>query len=446
MLQEGAVINLPRTGGAWRLGPLIGEGGQGSVHRLDPLPAAHGDYTVDDADGTAGAASEPLALKWYHDRAATPRQRDAIERLITRGAPGLMFLWPLELVTHPDAGGFGYVMPLRDEHFRPVGDLLLGRVGAPPRLSLALCTGLAHAFLLLHVEGLCYRDISFGNVFFDPTTGDALVCDNDNVGVDGASYTAVLGTRRFMAPEVIRGDALPSAQSDLHSLAVLLFFILARHHPLIGGLESEHRGRDGELDLLGRHPLFIFDPADERNRPDPATQPAPLARWQRLPESIKALFTQTFTAGLHDPSRRVRESVWRAALTRLRDGLHECGWCGEQHLSDAGAVSRCASCRRPLDAPVRLLGERSSITLNQGTQLTRHHIARDYDLATAVGVVVHDEERGMWGLRHVGDDPWRLERIGHAPLVVRPGQTVALIEGAQLIVGRSRFVISTDAG
>ena len=50
---------------------------------------------------------------------------------------------------------------------------------------------LAHSFMLLHARGLCYRDISFGNVLFDPDTGSILICDNDNVATDGAGCVTV---------------------------------------------------------------------------------------------------------------------------------------------------------------------------------------------------------------------------------------------------------------
>ena len=92
---------------------------------------------------------------------------------------------------------------------------------------------LADKFLQLHAKGLCYRDISQNNVFFDPANGDILICDNDNVAVDG-NVTGVLGTARFMAPEVALGKTLPTTQTDLYSLAVLLFYILFNHHPFDG--------------------------------------------------------------------------------------------------------------------------------------------------------------------------------------------------------------------
>jgi serine/threonine protein kinase len=50
-----------------------------------------------------------------------------------------------------------------------------------------------------------------------------LIADNDNVSVDGAGVLGVLGTPRFMAPEIVRGETVPSTQTDLFSLSVLIF-------------------------------------------------------------------------------------------------------------------------------------------------------------------------------------------------------------------------------
>ena len=54
----------------------------------------------------------------------------------------------------------------------------------------------------------------------DPDSGEALICDNDNVAVDKQEQSGVLGTPRFMAPEIVRGEAKPSTQTDLFSLSV----------------------------------------------------------------------------------------------------------------------------------------------------------------------------------------------------------------------------------
>lgn len=62
-------------------------------------------------------------------------------------------------------------------------------------------------------------------MFFDPDTGDVLICDNDNVSANGIDNSSVYGTPRFMAPEIVMGQAKPSRNTDLYSLAVLLFYM-----------------------------------------------------------------------------------------------------------------------------------------------------------------------------------------------------------------------------
>ena len=47
------------------------------------------------------------------------------------------------------------------------------------------------------------------------------------------------GTLGFMAPEIVLGTAKPSTNTDLFSLAILLFYLLNIHHPLEGKLEAE---------------------------------------------------------------------------------------------------------------------------------------------------------------------------------------------------------------
>ena len=69
----------------------------------------------------------------------------------------------------------------------------------------------------------------------DPGSMALLICDNDNVDVDGAPPTS-LGTPKFMAPEIVRGEASPTMDTDLHSLAVVLFYLLFLCHPLEGKL------------------------------------------------------------------------------------------------------------------------------------------------------------------------------------------------------------------
>src|SRR5205807_1017258 len=144
------------------------------------------------------------------------------------GPPSDRFLWPLELAGCDDLPGFGYLMELRENRFKGIVDMMAGRV--EPSFTALASAGfeLADSYLLLHSKGLCYRDISFGNVFLDPHSGEVRICDNDNVDVDGQPGE-IGGTPRFMAPELVRGDQTPSIKTDRYSLAVLLFYLFMIH-------------------------------------------------------------------------------------------------------------------------------------------------------------------------------------------------------------------------
>jgi len=419
-IHEGATVRLVRSGQVFTVGALLGEGSQGSVHELLPI------------DGS----SRRLALKWYFPVAGTRRQRATISELVERGSPGAMFLWPSELVVG-EGGEFGYVMPLRPERFSGLADLLLGRVDVSLGSVVRLCLGLSHGFLSLHAQGLCYRDISFGNVFFNTVNGEPLICDNDNVGVDGESEAGVLGTRRFMAPEIVRGETMPSTQTDLYSLAVLIFYVLLVHHPLLGRRELDHLclDREAEDQLFGADPLFIFDPDDHSNAPDPVEHPTVIANWSLIPVYLRDLFVQSFGPGLAHPLLRVRESVWRAALARLLDGVATCTWCGRENFSDDGVVGECWSCGREMERPLRLVLDGRVLVLGTTTRLCRHHVARDYDYTTALGEVVKHAERDIWGLRNVSHDTWHVTVPGRGDLELAPGQTLALVPGTVLHIG-----------
>src|SRR5262249_8345885 len=153
------------------------------------------------------------------------------DTLTRKKPPHPMFLWPIDVVTLLGVAGFGYLMPLREARFKSGVDLAKKKVDPSFRVLATAGLNLAHGVLLLHTQGLAYRDISFGNLFLDPDTGEVLICDLDNVGVDGRPHNEVGGTMQFMAPEIVRGEANPSSLTDQHSLAVLLFYMFFMGHP-----------------------------------------------------------------------------------------------------------------------------------------------------------------------------------------------------------------------
>lgn len=216
LLKRGQVLRSRHSGQTCTVEEFLGGGGQGEVYR-------------------AQWGTESFALKWYFSHTATSEQQAALEKLVTtHKAPNLNFLWPLDLIDSATGDGFGYVMRLREPRFRGLLDLMMNRVDPSFQALVTAGLQLADSFFRLHADGLCYRDISFGNVFFDPQTGEVLVCDNDNVTENRSPHCGILGTPDFMAPEIVRGEALPSRQTDLYSLAVLLFYMFHVSHPLLG--------------------------------------------------------------------------------------------------------------------------------------------------------------------------------------------------------------------
>jgi DNA-binding helix-hairpin-helix protein with protein kinase domain len=414
---------------------LLGSGGQGEVYEV----------------ATPGGGQ---ALKWYFPQLADAQRWRILETLVDRAWGDDRFLWPRTIVADPALGSFGYVMDLRPDRFHDLPALLRrdpAVAAATPRSLITTALNTVEAYRTLHAQGIAYRDISWGNVFFDPVTGDVLICDNDNAVVEG-EFAGIAGTMNFMAPELVRGDpgAAPCIQTDLHSLAVLLFYLLMNHHPLDGAEELKIHCMDDKAQrkLYGTDPVFVFDPARTRNRPVPGEQDTVIATWAALPPPLRELFARTFTEGLVSPARRVRESEWRDALSAVRDAIVPCGACGKQNMTDpGGAAAACWYCARPVDLPLRLelsCGKgsrrtRRDIRLIRGAAVHPHHLVEDperHDFRSPVGeVTAHPTAPGRLGLTNRSATTWRMRRTDGTELEVPPGRTAALRPGLLLELG-----------
>ena len=428
ILQPGTVIRTDSTQMVCEVGELLGDGAQGEVYRVN-------------------ASGQALALKWYYPQAATADQRSVLERLVRKGPPNARFLWPLDLASSAAAGGFGYIMMLREPRYRGLVDLMKRRIDPSFRVLVTAGFHLADSFLQLHSKGLCYRDISFGNLFLDPNSGEILICDNDNVTVDGDTTVGILGTPRFMAPEVVRGTALPSTQTDLFSLAVLLFYLFMVHHPLEGRRELAIHSFDlpAMTELYGTRPVFIFDPADESNRPVKGYHDNAIASWPIYPQFLRDLFCKAFVAGIRDPAHgRVREGEWRAAMVQLRDSIVYCQGCGAESFYErdwAATGARCWSCGAAIRLPFRIRIGRAVVMLNHDTRLYPHHVddQRLYDFSLSIAAVSrHPKDPDTWGLTNTSGEPWSYQAPGDpSPVEVPPGRSVTLVSGGRINFGKA---------
>jgi hypothetical protein len=436
---EGLRFRTVRGGHVGRLNQLLGAGGQGAVYSC-----------------TLGG--NPHAVKWYHS-AYTEVDiglRARLTRAVNNGAPDNDFLWPLDLVEVDGFPGFGYLMRLRPGDYAGLRCLI---ARPPERLdpSLAvrarICLNIANRFLRLHSAGFCYQDINFGNIFFLPNDGSILICDNDNVDVNGMP-AAVFGTRKFMAPEIVRREAMPSLTSDLFSMAVLFFYVFHCWHPLDGRRESDYALLDAEAEqkLYGTAPLFLFDPENPANGPVPGVHDPIVARWESLPPALRALFVRAFTSGLWRPGDRVYELEWRKPLCDLALSTVACPQCGFEHGGPRSGAPQpadmgCVACGMRIALPPRLAVGNSLFCLRPGTSLPRHVLepSANFDMDEhAARVEVHPSRRDLLGLRNLGSTAWRARPGDGSDYVVPAGAAMRLMDGMTVDFGPShgRVIVS----
>jgi hypothetical protein len=359
------------------------------------------------------------------------------------------WLWPADVVTSAEKGGFGYVVPVPGPRLEPVARLLTAPeqvVGLRTRARMGV--NLTSAFASLHVLGLCHRDPSLAKVLADPETGEVAVLGFDDIGPSGLDVP-VTADARFLAPAVVRGQAI-SAESDLHWLAVLLFYLFCLGHPLQGAaVDAAFNEAVPEPDVLARHfgtrPVFVFDPADTSNRPVPDS---PVTRWWPIyPQFFRDLFTAAFTAGLADPVRgRPAERTWREGLQRLADAAWECASCRAAIFFDRQDPERtCWNCGTVPGPPLVLTINGHQVIMTPGAIVTGRHLGLPSGDTQQVAAAETDPRHpGALLLRNLSADTWTADPDGAEPKAVKPQQQVLIRPRTMRIAGHQATIGQPD--
>ena len=421
-LKNGSIV-VSQSGNKYIVEKLLGAGGQGEVYAVK-------------------LGTDTYALKWYFKHTATVMQRNILENLISKGKPDSSFLWPMDLISQSD-GSLGYIMELRPPEFKSIVDLMK-RKAEPNFYNLCkVAFNLTKGYQKLHGMGYSYRDISFGNLFFNPDNGEVLICDNDNVSINGKDDSSVYGTPRFMAPEIVVGKAKPSRNTDLFSLAVLLFYIFMLNHPLEGKLEANIKCMDifAMNQLFGTNPIFIFDPDDKSNRPLRGYQDNAIIYWDLYPQQLKDLFTQAFTIGLKSPARRVTENKWLETFANMMSEIIICPNCGaeiflDENKENLGVAHTCWNCQSSVAVPASIVIGKNRVVINKDTKLYKHHISSNGDMDTVIGSIsINPNNPNLWGIRNDGTDNWTYIKADGMQVPVAPGKSAAIVSGAKINFG-----------
>jgi len=343
---------ITEHGNRLQLGERLGQGGQGTVFRVQ------------------GARK---AVKILHARGDADRRRlreriAQVQRLPIRE---LDICFPDEQLAPP---GVGYVMEFAED-MAPLSRLLsvpqeIRTEGVESMLSwyvgsgglrrrLRLLHRLADVLAVLHGKGVAYVDLSPGNVFVseDPGYSEIRLIDPDNLRsanqMGGAVYTPGYG-----APELIRGERNPSSLSDAYAFAVTAFQVLSLAHPLLGDAVLNGPPEEETRALLGEHP-WVDDPNDTSNSTSTG-----LPRQLILTEELRALFQKTFGQGRHDFQLRAGVASFRAALRNAMGATLECPGCRWTFFAPfEKECPRCGHSRPPYLALLRRvwIAERGSV-------------------------------------------------------------------------------------
>lgn len=386
-LKKGDKISLA-IGGHITIIKELGRGGQGIVYLVD-------------------VNSQQMALKWY----LTPPDDAFYQNLqhnVQQGAPSDAFLWP-KYLTKKEKGSYGYVMDLRPSNYYEFGNYLLAKksfksFSAMLAAAMKICDG----FMMLHRFGYSYQDLNDGNFFIEPTTGDVLICDNDNVMPQGEK-SGIMGKARYMAPEVVAGG-IPDKYSDRYSLSVILFMLFFANHPLEGAkvVACPCLTESFEKKFYGSEAVFIYDEKDKSNLPVRGVHQNVIRRWPIFPQLLKDTFREQFSQEtLRNKNNRLIEQGWQKIIATIRDSLVICPICGEETFVDLTQSEytcmnpNCAGKFKP--AAILKLGLRNIPILPKSS------LYIDNDNIPDAKVVRSQDDQNLLLIQNLSASPWIAE-------------------------------------
>lgn len=320
----------------------------GKKHKLGEL-AGYGAQGVVYEDGTGSKM-----IKLYYPTGSNVIDEDILERLrfIRNVKMPLNFVEIEDVVDKPYVG---YVMEKVVDH-KPLSTYLIPdkemsfsewyNQGLGFRERIFVGYIIAKAFGALERSNLSYCDISGNNILVK--TGKSVsikMIDVDNIYVAGKGTAAVLGTPRYIAPEVISRQKNPDVLSDNYSLAVILFELLRVGHPYISDDILDGTPENEDAALAGKYDYVTDDNSTNM-------LPADIV----LTDKLKNLFQRCFVDGKKNRLARPSAREFEFALLEASNKVIKCPACGAWHYprKTVRVYDGCPWCDAPSKPKARL--------------------------------------------------------------------------------------------
>lgn len=302
------VTIIAESGSKYKLIKQAGCGAQGVVYE-----EGNGNYMV----------------KLYYPSGCQSIDEDVLDRLrfVKDIKMPKNFVLVMDIITSPY---IGYVMKKVSDH-KPLNSYLIPDksmsfpewynkgLGLYERIFIGYV--IAKAFAELERSNFSYCDISGNNILIRTAKGASVkMIDVDNIYIAGKGKSVVLGTPRYIAPEVISRQKNPDVLSDNYSLAVILFELMRVGHPYISNDVLDGTPEDEESALAG-NAEYVSDVNSTNMLPSDIV----------LTDKLKELFRRCFVDGKKNRLRRPSAKEFEYALLEASNKLIKCPSCSAWH-------------------------------------------------------------------------------------------------------------------
>lgn len=299
-------------------------------------------------------------------------------------------------------------------HFSPfVGDHSLEELLENPDFSfssaLQFAVILTHSIMDLHESGIVHGDLHSENVRISVKEDvlELYLIDLDNFVAPDMPPPQCVGHANYMAPELriamkSRKPAIPTIESELYSLGVLLHEVLLLQHPTNGYDDTKEK-----FELATLHG-WILDPIlrNHKHNPDLGGYPPTI-----LNSGLMRMFRNALSP---IPSKRPNARAWKTELLEAyQQWAYQCDECGAPVIADIGNL-KCSLCHTTFPHMVLVLkdcGQKFPL-FSASTVLGRNHlggspmVSKQHVVFRRVGPLATMESVGRNGTFRWSGDSW----------------------------------------